>query len=209
MTRVRQFLARTLVALARKVGTGIEIIEVTIPIFGRYNGIEIEIGKVATPFVLTVALGEPGAVPQEGNVFDAREELLRTLSQEKNALNAWDEAINTANYERLRDNLAAANTENEDLLAQTGKLVTEIDALRAGESEEPAPKYTVVTAPQWIHAWNRATADERLAVVTQIFADQTEARECFQMDHAGAVARRETHRAAVAAEVAEVAEVEK
>ncbi|GAA2990551.1 hypothetical protein GCM10017559_08220 [Streptosporangium longisporum] len=59
----------------------------------------------------------------------------------------------------------------------------EIARLRAGESPTPAPEGVQLTPAQWIHAWNRATADERLAKVEQIQRQTGIAFRCQQQDH--------------------------
>lgn len=80
-----------------------------------------------------------------------------------------------------------------EFLAEEGHTVTptteltelraEVARLRAGESEHPAAEGTHHTPAQWIHRWNRATADERLAKVEQIFNDSVTATRCWYQDH--------------------------
>jgi|GEM_PF-6336832 len=62
-----------------------------------------------------------------------------------------------------------------------------LERARAGESDHPAAEGTHHTPAQWIHRWNRATADERLAKVEQIFNDSVTATRCWYQDHDAAL----------------------
>lgn len=61
----------------------------------------------------------------------------------------------------------------------------EVARLRAGESDQPAAEGARPTPAEWIYRWNRATAEERLAMVGTILTAIEAAERCFLMDHEG------------------------
>lgn len=67
--------------------------------------------------------------------------------------------------------------------AELAGLRAEVARLRAGESPHPAAEGAQHTPAEWIHRWNRATANERLAKVEQIFNDSEIATRCRFQDH--------------------------
>lgn len=59
----------------------------------------------------------------------------------------------------------------------------EIKRLRAGESEQPTPEGQHHTPAGWIHRFNRATAEQRLAQVEVMLALADQASTCRWQDH--------------------------
>lgn len=60
----------------------------------------------------------------------------------------------------------------------------EIKQLRAGESEQPAPEGQELTPPEWIHKFNRATAQERITHIESMLSLTRQATVCWHQDHA-------------------------
>jgi RPA family protein len=94
----------------------------------------------------------------------------------------WAAATLSGEYQRAE----AAEAENARLRADAARaahtcgcpeadqayaqMQAEIDRLRAGESDQPSSKVPQAWTPaEWIHWWNRATADERLDAVRRIY----------------------------------------
>lgn len=77
--------------------------------------------------------------------------------------------------------------EINELRPRAEQAEAEAARLRAGESDHPAAEGATRTPAEWIHQWNRATAEQRLNRVEQILADARTASHCQQTDHDGAL----------------------
>jgi hypothetical protein len=64
------------------------------------------------------------------------------------------------------------------------QLRAEVARLRAGESEQPPAEGVQLTPAEWVHRWNRATADDRLEAAAHIMNASATARRCEVADHA-------------------------
>jgi len=60
----------------------------------------------------------------------------------------------------------------------------EIERLRAGESEQPAPDGQELAPAEWIHKFNRVTAEERIAHIEVMLSLSRQATVCWEQDHA-------------------------
>ncbi|MEU8040900.1 hypothetical protein [Streptosporangium sp. NPDC049078] len=83
--------------------------------------------------------------------------------------------------------LGEVRTSCDEMNERAQAAEAEVARLRAGESPNPAPEGVQLTPAQWIHRWNQATADERLAKVEQIFNDGAAVIRCQQQDHGAAL----------------------
>ena len=63
------------------------------------------------------------------------------------------------------------------------ELRAEIARLRAGESEQPHAEGAWPTPAEWVHHWNRATAEQRLKYAARIMNDSVVVRRCEMADH--------------------------
>ncbi|MEU8379006.1 hypothetical protein [Streptosporangium sp. NPDC048865] len=100
------------------------------------------------------------------NPLDVEERKLKVLAAAEEQLQV---ARDRERLKELETELAAAKFE--------------IRHLRAGEIDQPAPEGMAPTPEQWIHWWNRATPDERISMVNQIFTNAATAATCFEMNH--------------------------
>jgi hypothetical protein len=113
--------------------------------------------------------------------------------------------------ERLRQTLAAtlrhagirpAARTVDAVLPLLEEQHNQIQTLRAGESDQPAHDNTWPTPAEWIHRWNRATREQRLAWAAAVLDAQLGVMRCFELDHDGAVAEEAQAKARISAALA-------